>query len=567
MAVRQGFAETALHPLYDANGYRVSQVVGPRLAHGFPVYWVGNAQWPENPELYTAATIDNALSDASYLLNFRNYPAPDSLVLYVVPNEGVSVVEPEFGELEHLTKGDTAIPVVIHGALKFSAAYDSLMNKRSGLKVFASHTLNIDGWLAGEFREAYDAGGSVSERWMVGTIYGRGTPIGRIVHTDSAGEVFQFLVKNHLGSTVRVVNADGTYEETPVFDYQPYGELQSIREDSLNPVGPKYTGKSLDTEVNIYYFGARWYDAELASWFAPDKLAQFFNPYSYSDNPEMYVDPDGEWFWIAVGAAVFVAGVAWTYYQEEKRAREIRREQEKQYREWYEYETISKGEGELRAKGYPHPDEYSAMLERNSVGVGICIGSGCDAYVYFFNDRFDSREPAAAGKEINRLIENEIIATGIVSNIHARHLENDALEYSVLQAPWIDNALGNWTFYNPISEPGLESGGPLDLIPLMAGSLTAKSLKSIRTGHGLTTPSRYFGSMSKSEAELTLQQKYGPPRSIRPDAKTYYNPQTGRSYNVHQAPGHQGGKPHVDIRNRGTAKERKFPLKDDGAGY
>jgi RHS repeat-associated protein len=295
MAVRQGFQETAVHQFYDASGYRVSQVVVPRLAHGFPVYWVGTAQGTEDPGLYTATTIDNALADANYLLNFQNYPAPDSLVLYVVPDAGEAVVEPEFGELEHLMKGDTVIPVVIHGALKYSAKYDSLMAKRAGKTMMARHEVRHGGWSAGEIREGYDAGGVVTVSARVGNVHGRGSTIGRVVHTDT-GMVYQYFIKNHLGSTVRVVNADGSYATTPVFDYQAYGELQSIREDSLNPVSQKYTGKELDSEVNLYYFGARWYDQELGMWISPDPANDGFNPYGYvGGSPIMFIDPYGLW--------------------------------------------------------------------------------------------------------------------------------------------------------------------------------------------------------------------------------------------------------------------------------
>jgi hypothetical protein len=80
------------------------------------------------------------------------------------------------------------IPVIIHGVVKYSAKYDSLMAKRTGKKVYARHEVNMGGWVAGEVREGYDAGGSVTASAMVGNIYGRGSPIGRVVWTDT-GEV------------------------------------------------------------------------------------------------------------------------------------------------------------------------------------------------------------------------------------------------------------------------------------------------------------------------------------------------------------------------------------------
>jgi hypothetical protein len=82
-------------------------------------------------------------------------------------------------------------------------------------------------------------------------------------------------------------------------------------------------------------------------------------------------------------------------------------------------------------------------------------------------------------------------------------------------------------------------------------------------GKGLTSPKKYFGSKTKKQVEEALEKKFGPPKSTREHAKTYYNPKTKRSFNVHQEPGHQGGKPHVDIRRRGDYPERKFDLLEE----
>jgi RHS repeat-associated protein len=76
---------------------------------------------------------------------------------------------------------------------------------------------------------------------------------------------------------------------------------------------------------------------------------------------------------------------------------------------------------------------------------------------------------------------------------------------------------------------------------------------------GLVTPERYYGDKTPEQAKNALQAKYGKPRSERSDATTYYNPKSGRSYNVHTDPAH--GKPHVDIRRRGKYPDRKVALR------
>lgn len=80
---------------------------------------------------------------------------------------------------------------------------------------------------------------------------------------------------------------------------------------------------------------------------------------------------------------------------------------------------------------------------------------------------------------------------------------------------------------------------------------------------GLTTPGRFFGNKTAKEASHSLEEKLGAPKSSRPGADTFYNPKSGRSYNVHTDPAH--GPPHVDIRTRGPIPDRKIPLKEDGS--
>jgi RHS repeat-associated protein len=62
----------------------------------------------------------------------------------------------------------------------------------------------------------------------------------------------------------------------------------------------KFTGKELEREFGLYYFGARYYNPHLGRWMSVDPLAiggeieQSLGPYVYCDNdPFNMVDPDG----------------------------------------------------------------------------------------------------------------------------------------------------------------------------------------------------------------------------------------------------------------------------------
>ena len=67
---------------------------------------------------------------------------------------------------------------------------------------------------------------------------------------------------------------------------------------------------------NLYYFGARYYDAELGVWGSTDPDEQDWNTYLYcANNPVFLVDPNGRsWkaFWRAIGIFALDAGVGGT---------------------------------------------------------------------------------------------------------------------------------------------------------------------------------------------------------------------------------------------------------------
>ena len=54
------------------------------------------------------------------------------------------------------------------------------------------------------------------------------------------------------------------------------------------------SGKELDDNIGLYYFGARYYDADLGIFISVDLMREFFDGYSYTGgNPGTLIDPDG----------------------------------------------------------------------------------------------------------------------------------------------------------------------------------------------------------------------------------------------------------------------------------
>jgi len=60
----------------------------------------------------------------------------------------------------------------------------------------------------------------------------------------------------------------------------------------------KFTGKELDDDTGLYYYGARYYDPRVSQFLSVDPLADKYaawSPYTYTlNNPVRFVDPDGK---------------------------------------------------------------------------------------------------------------------------------------------------------------------------------------------------------------------------------------------------------------------------------
>ncbi|MDY7085985.1 MAG: SpvB/TcaC N-terminal domain-containing protein [Actinomycetota bacterium] len=143
--------------------------------------------------------------------------------------------------------------------------------------------------------------------------------VSKLVQPNGAAETGQFYFQtDHLGSTAYGTDSTGKVVEHT--KYLPSGESWASERTTAAPSPYGFTGKELDAETGLYYYGARYYDPRTNVFQSPDPaLASYLdgapaggvgNPgnlaaYTYaSNNPVRLTDPDGRWVNIAIGAAV-----------------------------------------------------------------------------------------------------------------------------------------------------------------------------------------------------------------------------------------------------------------------
>lgn len=107
-----------------------------------------------------------------------------------------------------------------------------------------------------------------------------------------------YYFKDHLGSIRRTLNTAGNTVSAQ--DYYAYGEIIPGRSYINGALINKYkfTEKERDSETNLDYFGARYYDSELGRWLQVDPLADKYpgwSPYNYAVNNSIrLIDTDGK---------------------------------------------------------------------------------------------------------------------------------------------------------------------------------------------------------------------------------------------------------------------------------
>ena len=122
---------------------------------------------------------------------------------------------------------------------------------------------------------------------------------GQRVAAINNGSVFVYH-GDHLGGTNVITASDGLKKE--LIEYLPYGKTFVDQKVNANQTITNYyfTGQYLDPESSLYYYGARYYNADVGRFISADTVVpdpgnpQSLNRYAYAlNNPLRYMDPSG----------------------------------------------------------------------------------------------------------------------------------------------------------------------------------------------------------------------------------------------------------------------------------
>jgi RHS repeat-associated protein len=117
-----------------------------------------------------------------------------------------------------------------------------------------------------------------------------------LVAMRTGSSTLNFIFGDHLGSTAITTNSSGG--KVAEIRYYPWGTERYTY--GTTPTSYHFTGQRLESYINLYWYGSRWYDPALGRFIQPDPIipnpndSQSYDRYAYVlNNPVRYTDPSG----------------------------------------------------------------------------------------------------------------------------------------------------------------------------------------------------------------------------------------------------------------------------------
>ena len=215
-------------------------------------------------------------------------------------------------EYNHL---NLPVRYVFSDASEILYSYDASGNKLTRKFKASDQTITKDYRYAGAYVYESNSAGVAPDLAFASTGNGRIKDVNGTHH-------YEYFIKDHLNNT-RInlrksslnFTTDFAYSIIQNRHYYPFG---LIIEDMSTTPSPNddnriaFNGKEIDTDLNLYHYGARFYDPQLGRWSVVDKYDEFHSRYLFvANDPINFTDKDGNGIWgklVKVGRALYKGG-------------------------------------------------------------------------------------------------------------------------------------------------------------------------------------------------------------------------------------------------------------------
>ncbi|MEM7180468.1 MAG: RHS repeat-associated core domain-containing protein [Spirochaetota bacterium] len=239
--------------------------------------------------LLNAKTSGNSSAAASLYVTNITLAGNGATGTYVYDNNGNVTASPARGltslEYNPITGLATNINKTGAAAANFAYSYDA-----QGLRV--SESLSVAGKtlkrlylrdISGKVLACVESDGSTETE--ISYLHGAN---GLLAMKNGTG--VSYVLKDHLGSTRALVDESANVIQS--YRYDPFGEI--LQETSRTDALYTYTGQEYNSNLGLYNYNARLYDAALRRFYETDPAGQYASPYTYVGNdPVNRVDPSG----------------------------------------------------------------------------------------------------------------------------------------------------------------------------------------------------------------------------------------------------------------------------------
>lgn len=272
---------------YDAAGIRTSKgnyLNGLTSNYGYDALYQLLQVTGGTSESYSYDAVGNRLSSSgvpTYDHNAANELTLNSNGSYTYDNNGNTLTDPS-GKSYTWDFENRLVSALVPGMGTVTFRYDPL-----GRRIYKSST-------SGTSVYAYDGENLVEETNSSGAVAAR---YSQDLNIDEPlamlrSNTVSYYNEDGLGSVTSLSNASGMLVQTYIFD--SFGKQTGSSGSLANPF--QYTARELDSETNLYYYRARYYDPGTGR-FGNEDPARFgggLNFYRYvANNPTLFVDPTG----------------------------------------------------------------------------------------------------------------------------------------------------------------------------------------------------------------------------------------------------------------------------------